>query len=76
MVYIERYKVQHLTLQQTSKAQSEIWVKARWGKLASARLQPIYLPKRDPVPAIQEGMWAPRLVWKGTDYITATEIFF
>jgi hypothetical protein len=43
-----------------------------WGVSVTPR--PLSIPEKDPVPIVQEGGWAPGLVWTGAENFAATEI--
>ena len=45
----------------------------RWGWVVSITPRPLY-PRKDPVPIIQEGGWAPGPVWAGVENLALTGI--
>ena len=43
-----------------------------WG--VSVTLRPLFTPRKDPVPIVQEAGWAPRPVWTGAENLISTGI--
>jgi hypothetical protein len=43
-----------------------------WG--VSVTPQPLFTPRQDPVPIVQEAGWAPQPVWTGAENLTSTGI--
>ena len=48
------------------------FTKRGWGVTVTPR--PLFTPRKDPVPIVQEAGWAPGLVWTGAENITPTGI--
>jgi hypothetical protein len=46
----------------------------RWGWVVNATPRPLYPRESDPVPILQEPVWAPGPVWTGAENLASTEI--
>jgi hypothetical protein len=48
---------------------------ARWGWAVSVTSRPLFTPKKDPVPIVQEAGWAPGPVWTGAENLVPPPTF-
>ena len=44
------------------------------GWVVNATPRPLFTPGKDPVPIVQEAVWAPGPLWTGTKYLALTGI--